>query len=174
MKKWAFKTGGGIASTPLVVEGVVYIGSFDKKFYAIYADTGEPKWIFEGAGNWFWSEAVYGNGTIYACSLDHYVYAIDAGNGTSAWPKPFKTDGQVKSSPVIAGGVLVVVSEDGVAYGLDLKTGGKRWQFDSIKAKVLAPMGAAGGKVYINTQSNSLYALDGETGRQDWNISLGK
>jgi len=55
-----------------------------------------------------------------------------------------------------------------------LKTGEKKWQFDGIKAKVLAPLCAAGGKVYINTQSNSLYALDGETGRQDWNISLGK
>ena len=173
-KKWAFETGGGIASTPLIVEGVVYIGSFDKKFYAIYADTGTPKWIFEGAGNWFWSEALYNNGTIYAGSLDRYVYAIDAGNGTPAWPKPFKASDQVKSSPVIAGGVLVVASEDGKVYGLDLKTGEKKWQFDGIKTKVLAPLCAAEGKVYINTQSNSLYALDAETGRQDWNISLGK
>jgi outer membrane protein assembly factor BamB len=68
----------------------------------------------------------------------------------------------------------VVASEDGKVYGLDLKTGEKKWEFDGIKTKVLASLCAAGGTVSINSQDNNLYALDGETGRQDWNISLGK
>jgi eukaryotic-like serine/threonine-protein kinase len=173
-KKWAFKTGGGIASTPLIVDGVVYIGSFDNKFYAIDADTGTQKWVFEGAGNWFWSEAVYDNGIIYAGSLDHNVYALDAGNGTLAWPKPFKASDQVKSSPVIVGGVLAVASENGKIYGLDLKTGDKKWEFDNINTKVPSPLCAAGGTVYINSQDNKLYALDGETGHQVWAVPLTK
>jgi len=173
-KKWAFETGGGIASTPLIVEGVVYIGSFDKKFYAIYADTGTPKWIFEGAGNWFWSQAVYDNGIIYVGCLDHNVYAIDAGNGTMVWPKPFDAGSLVRASPAIAGGVLVVASEVGKVYGLDLRTGEKKWQFDGIKTKVLASFCAAGGTVYINNQDNNLYALDGETGHQVWSVPLSK
>ena len=173
-KKWAFETGGGIASTPLIVEGVVYIGSFDKKFYAIYADTGTPKWIFEGAGNWFWSQAVYDNGIIYVGCLDHNVYAIDAGNGTMVWPKPFDAGSLVRASPAIAGGVLVVASEVGKVYGLDLKTGEKTWEFDDIKTKVLASLCAAGGTVYINNQDNNLYALDGETGHQVWSVPLSK
>lgn len=173
-KKWAFKTGGGIASTPLVVEGVVYVGSFDNKFYAIDADTGMQKWVFEGAGNWFWSQAVYGNGTIYAGCLDHMVYAIDAGNGTIVWPKPFDAGSLVKASPAIAGGVLVVASEVGKVYGLDLNTGEKKWEFDNITAKVLSPLCAVGSTVYINSEGNKLYALNGETGRQVWGVPLTK
>jgi len=173
-KKWAFKTGGGIASTPLLVEGAIYVGSFDNKFYAIDADTGAQKWVFEGAGNWFWSQAAYNNGTIYAGCLDHNVYALDAGNGTPAWPQPFKAGDQVKSSPVIAGGVLVVASEVGTVYGLDLKTGGKKWEFDGVTTKVLSALYGAGGTVYINSQDNKLYALDGETGRQIWAVPLSK
>jgi len=132
------------------------------------------KWVFEGAGNWFWSEAVYDNGIIYAGSLDHNVYALDAGNGTLAWPNPFKTSDQVKSSPVIAGGVLAVASEDGKVYGLDLKTGDKKWEFDNINTKVLSPLCAAGGTVYINSQDNKLYALNSETGLQVWGVPLTK
>ena len=173
-KKWAFKTGGGIASTPLVVEGVVFVGSLDNKFYAIDADAGTQKWVFEGAGNWFWSQAAYDNGTIYAGCLDHNVYAIDAGNGTTVWSKPFDAGSLVKASPVIAGGMLVVASEVGKVYGLDLKTGEKKWEFDNIKSKVLSPLCATGSTVYINTQDNKLYALDGETGRQVWGVPLTK
>jgi outer membrane protein assembly factor BamB len=173
-KRWAFKTGGGIASTPLIVDGVVYIGSFDNKFYAIDANTGIQKWVFEGAGNWFWSQAAYGNGTIYAGNLDHNVYALSAGNGTMVWPKPFDAGGLVKASPVIAGGVLVVASEEGKVYGLDLKTGEKKWEFDNIKAKVLSPLDTAGGVVYINSQDNKLYALNGLTGSQVWAVPLSK
>ncbi len=173
-KRWVFPTSGEIASTPLVIQGVVYIGSFDNKFYAVDANTGKQKWVFEGAGNWFWSQAAYGNGTIYAGNLDHNVYALSAGNGTMVWPKPFDAGSLVKASPVIAGDVLVVASEEGKVYGLDLKTGEKKWEFDSIKAKVLSPLDTAGGVVYINSQDNKLYALDGQTGHQIWGVPLTK
>jgi outer membrane protein assembly factor BamB len=171
-EKWAFKAGGGITSTPLVINGVVYIGSFDKKFYAIDADTGIPKWTFEGAGGWFWSEAAYDSGTIYAGCLDHNVYALDATSGSPVWPQPFQSDSAVKSSPVIAGGVLVVASEYGKIYGVDLKTGENKWESDRINAKVLSPLCAAADTVYINSQDNRLYAFNSKTGREVWGVTL--
>lgn len=173
-KVWSFKTGGQIAGTPLFVNGVIYIGSFDNKFYAIDAGTGKQKWVFEGAGNWFWSQAAYGNGTVYAGCLDRKVYAMDAGNGTMVWPEPFDTGSVVKASPVIAGNNLVVASEVGIVYGLDLNTGEKNWEFDNIKSKVLSPLCVVGNTVYINSQDNKLYALDGQTGRQVWGVPLTK
>lgn len=177
--KWdkPFKTGGGIGSKPLVVNGVVYFGSFDSKFYAVNAETGTQEWVFGEAGNWFWSEALYDNGIIYACSLDHNVYAIDADSGelASEWStNPFSTEDQIRSSPVIVGDVLVVASEDGKVYGIDLESGEERWKPIELESSILAPLSAAGGMVYINTRhDNTVYAFDGETGRQDWSIPLG-
>ena len=176
--KWdkPFRTGGGIGSTPLIVEDVLYFGSFDNNFYAVYADTGEPKWEqpFE-AGNWFWADALYHNGVIYAASLDHNVYAIDAESGelASEWhTNPFPTEDQIRSSPVIVGDVLVVASEDGKVYGIDLENGEERWQRD-LESSILAPLSAAGGKVYVNARhDNTVYVFDGETGHQEWSVSL--
>jgi eukaryotic-like serine/threonine-protein kinase len=173
-KKWVFETGGGIASPPLVVDGVVYIGSFDRKLYAVDAETGTAKWFFDGAGDWFWSQALYHDGVVYACSFDHKVYALYVGNGTPAWPKPYDAGSLLKSSPVVVGGVLVVASEEGKVFGLDLSTGEQKWQFDDIEAKVLSPLCTDGDKVYINSQDNRLYALEGGTGLQAWNVSLAK
>ncbi len=174
--KWDFKTGGGVASRALIVGGGVYFGSFDSKFYAVYADTGEPKWEqpFE-AGNWFWAEALHHDGIIYACSLDHNVYAIDAESGklASEWdPNPFPTEDQIRSSPVIVGDVLVVASEDGKVYGLDLESGDEVWQSD-LESSILASLSTAGGIVYVNARNdNTLYAFDGKTGREEWSVSL--
>lgn len=173
-KKWSFTTGGEVAAIPLIVDGVVYIGSFDDKFYALDANTGAQKWVFEDAGNWFWSQAAYGNGTIYAGCLDHKVYALDASSGAMVWPKPFDAGSLVKASPVIVGGVLVVASEVGKVYGLDLTTGEQKWEFDNIEAKVLSPLDAEGNTVYINSQDNKLYALDAQTGHQIWGVPLTK
>jgi len=175
--KWEFKAGGAISSTPLIVDSVVYIGAFDGKFYALDADTGGEKWVFDGADNWFWSTAVYANGTVYACSLDHRVYAIDAASGepASGWAEPFDVGDDIKSSPVIADDVLVVATEEGKVFGLDMETGKSRWP-DAIdlEVKVLSPLFASGDTVYVNAQDNRLYAFEGATGRQNWSIPLGE
>jgi len=173
--KWEFKAQGAIASTPLIVGDVVYIGAFDSRFYALDADTGEQKWVFEQADNWFWSQALYANGTIYACSLDHRVYAIEADTGElySGWAEPFDAGSEIKSSPVIVGDVLVVATEEGEVFGLDVETGKSKWpNVVDLDAHVLAPIFASGGTVYINAQDNRLYTFEGATGRQNWSVPL--
>lgn len=171
-KLWSFETGGEIASTPLVVDGVIYVGSFDSKFYAIDADSGTLKWVFDQARDWFWSQALYDDGIVFACCMDNRVYAIDAGNGTAAWPESFDAGSALKASPVIAGGVLVVASEEGKIFGLDLKTGQEKWSANDLDTKVLSSLSTDGSKVYINGQNNRLYALEGEDGQLAWTVSL--
>jgi outer membrane protein assembly factor BamB len=171
---WSFETGGEIASTPLVVDGVIYVGSFDSKFYAIDDDSGTVKWVLNEAGNWFWSQALYDDGIVYACSIDDRVYALDAGNGTFAWAEPFDASSPLKSSPAIAGGVLVVASEEGKVFGLDLKTGQEKWINIDLGTKVLSPLCTDGRIVYINGQNNRIYALEGDTGQLAWTVSLAK
>lgn len=171
-----FRTLGAIASPALVVDGAVYVGSFDGRFYSIDAATGKQKWVFDQARNWYWSDAVYDRGVIYACSLDHKVYAINAesGNLTSAWPGPFDVGAPIKASPVIVNNVLVVASEEGAVYGIDVDTGNEKWPRIDLGAKVLAPLCALGNKVYVNAEDNKLHRIDVDAGRRDLSISLGK
>jgi glucose dehydrogenase len=41
---WTFPTGDAVTASPAVVDGVVYVGSWDGFFYAIDAGTGQLKW----------------------------------------------------------------------------------------------------------------------------------
>jgi polyvinyl alcohol dehydrogenase (cytochrome) len=43
---WTFPTGDAVSASPTVVEGVVYVGSWDGYFYALDANSGALKWKF--------------------------------------------------------------------------------------------------------------------------------
>lgn len=43
-------TGGQISSTPLVVDGMLFVGSNDSNMYAMWADDGGSLWQFHTGG----------------------------------------------------------------------------------------------------------------------------
>ncbi len=173
-----FVTGGGIASTPLVVTETetVYIGSFDRKLYAVNTSTGKDQWDQPfSAGKWFWTEPLYKNGVVYACSLDHNVYALDATTGEEVWSEPFNAEGSLKATPVIYKDILlVVVTEQGDAYGINLLDGESVWYRDLQKeASVLAPLYESDDNVFVCAQNNKIYVVNAENGNRGRIIPLG-
>lgn len=192
---WHFETEGAILSTPLVVDGTVYIGSNDRKFYAIEAVTeteraaaaarqdGEsapqknPRAVFDGAGNWFWTQALAYNGEIWVGCLDHNVYVLD---GESLGEiRRYETEGIVQTPPVLLEGRVVVGSEDGNVYAFDPvnKDAGPEILY-SFEVPILAPMypDAGNGILYIHAQdgTHTLYALRVATGEIVWSFRTDK
>lgn len=179
-----FKTGGAVVAKPLVKGGVVYVGSFDKNFYAIGAER-RAIWTFK-ADNWFWGGAIMAQvpgvgDVIYVASLDGKVYAINAQSGTLVWRNPFQTGQGIRASPVLANKssfsglftsvadqVLVVGSRDGMVYGIDPISGQRASGWDApfdAQGRVLAEVGTSGNVVYVVNTNHDLFALDAETGK---------
>src|SRR6266487_2741148 len=100
--QWSFTTGGSVDSSPAVVGGVVYVGSFDHNVYAIDAATGAERWSFP-TGDIVDSSPAVANGVVYVGSFDGRIYAIDALTGSMLWD--FITRGRVRSSPAVDNGV---------------------------------------------------------------------
>ncbi len=122
-QRWIFSgADSGIGSQVTVANGTAYVGAFDNKLYSIDASDGSMNWSFS-AGNWFWAAPVVQSGVAYAASLDHKVYAVDASSGAPKWQKPFDAGAPVRSTPVIAGGGLVVADRNGNVYKLGLDDG---------------------------------------------------
>jgi outer membrane protein assembly factor BamB len=103
-----------------VANGVVYVGSFDSKVYALNASTGAKLWSFT-TGNAVYSSPAVANGVVYVGSEDNKVYALNASTGAKLWS--FVTGSRVASSPAVANGVVYVGSENGNVYAFD-QTGG--------------------------------------------------
>jgi len=136
---WRFETKAAIMSTPLVADGRVYVGGCDRRFYAIEAATEEERLsaaggvsptvrrfqaVFEGAGNWFWTQALAYDGEIWVGNLDHNIYVLNAQNVAEEVHQAYPTGGMVYAPPVVfpVEGLIVVGSQDGKIYAVNSET----------------------------------------------------
>jgi len=72
---WNYTTGNSVYSSPAVANGVVYVGSYDNRTYALNASTGVQIWNYTTRNSVESSPAV-ANGVVYIGSYDGRVYAI--------------------------------------------------------------------------------------------------
>ena len=189
--KWKFKTGGRIFSSPVIVDGISYVGSEDSNFYAIRATTGELSWKFHTLGAVSSSPAVY-NQMVYFTSYDGFCYAVDEKTGKEIWK--FKTGGEKKvgavnlwtmkpanmymedlwdfflSSPVVDpnnGGTLYFGSSDGNLYAVNAGNGDLKWKFKTDGIIHTSPA-LYHGTVFFGSWDTYLYAVDAQTGKEKW------
>jgi eukaryotic-like serine/threonine-protein kinase len=183
-KAWTGSTSGSIGvSSPAIANGVVYVGSADKKLYAFAvgcASLGEacsPLWTATTGGYISSSPAVSG-GVVYVGSSDHKLYAFDAAGvtGCSGTPKvctplwTAATGGWVLSSPAVANGVVYVGAGDGTFYAFDAagvtgcggspKVCSPLWTATATAGFADASPTVSGGVVYIGSSDHKLYAFD--------------
>ena len=154
---WQFKTGTsrGMESTPLVVDGVMYVSGIWGLVYAIDARTGQGLWAFDPHadrqyGRWGGTDvptrglAVY-EGKVYAIATDCRLFALDARSGKVVWetntlehPEPGYA---CSGAPQVAGRVVVIgnVGGDtgrggvrGYASAFFLDTGKLAWRFYTV------------------------------------------
>ena len=81
--------GSAVSSSPAIgADGTIYVGSGDKKLYAINGKSGVKLWEFV-KGSAVSSPAIGSDGTVYVGSQDHKLYAIKTdskGLAKSPWP----------------------------------------------------------------------------------------
>ena len=87
---WEFEAEGDVSSSPAIgSDGTVYVGSDDKKLYALNGANGAKKWEFQTGGWVRSSPAIGSDGIIYVGSNDKKLYAIytdSQGPAQSPWP----------------------------------------------------------------------------------------
>ncbi len=93
---WSFDTGeeGGLQTSPIIVDGVLYGLTPTQKVFALNAATGNPLWKFDSGvrgtqpdrGLSYWAD---GNDKRIFVGIMNFLYALDASNG-----KPVTTFGQ--------------------------------------------------------------------------------
>jgi PKD repeat protein/methionine-rich copper-binding protein CopC len=116
---WKYSTGGAISSdssATIGADGTIYIGSTDKKLYALNPD-GTLKWTFTTGGS-VYTPTIGSDGTIYIGSTDKNLYALNP-DGTLKWnytvggsitgAAKIGTDGTI----YVAGGGLYALNPDG-------------------------------------------------------------
>jgi polyvinyl alcohol dehydrogenase (cytochrome) len=111
-KAWVFPTGDAVTATPTVVDGVVYVGSWDDEFYALDLATGKLRWKTRVKSQ---------NGVKPYPGQVHRDLTSDGGLITSsAWFEP-----AAGSRPA-----LVIFGGGYTLYALNAATGAVYWEHD--------------------------------------------
>jgi len=151
---WAFQTGDyemGLQSTPIVIDGRLYLSTSRSQVYALDAATGKLIWQFKyplprgtvpyGPQN---RGIAVGGGHVFLGTYDDYLIAIDQKTGEEAWKVNLDDVKQcgctitgaplVVKDKVIVGGAGGDSAHRGYLTAVNMKTGRVAWRFYTIPA----------------------------------------
>lgn len=153
-------------SSPVLSDGILYLGNLDHHVYALDAATGTLKFRIKVDGP-VTSTITVDAHRLYFGSNDGNVYGVDLKTQSIAWR--FATHDWVNSSPRIVNDMLYIGSNDRHVYAIDKQSGQLRWKFSSLGPAIAIPV------VYENlvfaagsSGDGSVYALDEYNGKQFW------
>ncbi|HML15423.1 MAG TPA: PQQ-dependent dehydrogenase, methanol/ethanol family [Bryobacteraceae bacterium] len=151
---WAFQTGDydqGLQSTPIVIDGVLYLSTTHSQVFALDAATGRMIWEYKypmprGAGGNIQNRGLaVGAGKVFVGTYDDYVVAIDQKTGAEAWKVAMNDARQcgcsITGAPLLVKDKVIVgtAGGDGAFRGyltaLDATTGRLAWRFYTIPGK---------------------------------------
>jgi outer membrane protein assembly factor BamB len=161
---------GPTESSPLVAGGLVYVGDWRGKVYAVDRLTGKVRWTFATGGKIKGSAALAG-GRVFIGSYDGHVYALDARTGRLRWrasaqPR-FGSTGTFYATPAVAFGRVYVGSTDGKVYSFGATSGRLLWS-QGTGGYVYSSAAVSGRLVLVGSYDHRFYALDAATGDVRW------
>jgi outer membrane protein assembly factor BamB len=188
--RWALSR-GGIENTPVVGNGVVYIGEPGPRggLLAVDSLTGDLRWFFFTGADARSSAALGSHDLIYFGTSHQLIegkletsgklYAADALTGGRKWE--FQSGGDILSSPAVGGAGLVyfttaldwkggVSTMDGGVYALRAETGELAWKFSAGAEIENSPALDSADGIYFGTSQGRFFCLDATTGEKRWDF----
>jgi alcohol dehydrogenase (cytochrome c) len=182
---WIFQTDilDTLETSPIVVNGVMYVTTAFDHVYALNAKTGQQIWEYKhkmgpittyccGPNNR--GVAVYGD-NVYVATLDAKLLALDAKSGEVKWSKdvadPEKGYSETMAPTAVKG--MILLGTNGGEYGIrgfmkafDAATGDLKWSFDTIPEDskgVWATKDATGRDMHRDIEAEkAAYAKNGD------------
>ena len=169
VRAWRVYTGGEVYASPIVENGVVYLGVKGGDLLALDATTGEERWRVGLGGDIVRATPAFSGGTLFV-PAGAVLHALDAATGRERWQMPIQFAGP--SSPVASGHLVYVATQEGQLYAVDQDTGREAWHF-ATDGLVSCPPTVAAGTLFVGDDTGKVYALDAETGRERWRATVG-
>jgi outer membrane protein assembly factor BamB len=180
---WKYDTKAKVNSGLAIVDGIVFLDTFDHHVLALDARSGEPLWqatsdniimstpivagdkVFIGTGH---NGAMHGGGGSFAYAVPHgrdepeiwgrdegdHLVAFDAATGKQLWT--YRTRGEDMPSPAYADGKLIFANGDSHAYGLSAKDGSPLWRRDLSGISTMASATSLGNVVLLSSCGRGL------------------
>ena len=170
---WRYKT-GAVESSPLLVNGILYFGSWDHHLYALdVRQRAQPRlrWRVD-LGSEVNSSPAFANGMVYVGTDGGNVYALDARTGRVRWnsgaySKFLHGREYFYATPTLAYGRVYIGNTDGTLYAFGARSGHLLWARHA-GSYVYTAAAVWRREVIIGTYDGHLIAYNAATGDQLW------
>lgn len=161
-------------SSPVISDGVLYVGSENERFYSLKLTSGRVYWKYDAKYPIEAPPAVEGGAVCFGAS-NGVMRCFDRADGKELWS--FQARSEILSSPVIRDGRLYFSSSDDRVYALSLKNGARLWTYNRSTFQTVAPRVYSSpaffdGKLYHLFSDGNLVCLSGDTGRDLWSAKV--
>jgi outer membrane protein assembly factor BamB len=175
-------------AAPVVTEELLIAGGYDNVLYGIDRATLNVRWNFHLAGDRYIASPVLFDGTVYAATAAHVLYALDldALNQLGAVEKPdevrrsaertairwtFEADQGLWATPLVTAEAIYITSLDHHIYALETETGRELWATKLSGAMAATPVLAPDQRtLFVGNFDYDLYALDASSGDIRWTV----
>ncbi|XGC81984.1 PQQ-binding-like beta-propeller repeat protein [Bdellovibrio bacteriovorus] len=170
--RWVTKAGMTIGSSPLLHNGVLYVG------VELNGPDGFLLALDAKNGNWLWNSAFIGNHPHSSPALDSasdllfmgsntgMLQAFNLKDGKEHWSFASKDD--IKCSPLVMNDSVYFSSWDGFIYSLNTKKGTLNWKTALDGGSMSCPSISRDGKTIAITGAKQNFVLESESGKIRW------
>ncbi len=157
-EKWRTTIGTKIVSSPVLSDGIIYVGA-NTGFYALDATSGKEVWkigitkkgeMKTAEAQGVESSACIADGFVYFTAIDGHLYSVNAKTGEIKWKVPTNIHKKAAlSSPAVAYGVVFI--KEG---GFDVETGKLVWETSINNSMGMTAGFTMNSKVHVGFSSN--------------------
>lgn len=175
---WRHSVGRPMRAPPTLAAGRVFVITYDNQLFALSAENGGELWshagIAETAGLLGGAAPAVASGTVVVPYSSGELFAIAVESGRVLWMDSLSFQGatgglatlnDIKGDPVIDGGVVYAISNNGRLVAIDLRTGSRVWE---QKVSGLQTPWLAGDFLYVLASEGELICVSREDGRIRW------
>ena len=183
--RWQTRLNGQVYASPVVHEGIAYIGSSGGVFNAVDTRDGSLLWAFATGAPIFGAAAVSADVVLFACD-NGMLFKLDRATGKELWrydlgdadvarvlphPSVFAWQWQA-AQPLLADGRVYVGAADGGFHAIDAESGKRAWRFDT-RGAIRGGAAIGGERVVFGSADGFVYALDRSSGKEAWRFDSG-
>ena len=180
-KLWLDRLDARLESSPLIIDGTLYLGTNTTDVLALDAAGGKIRWRFNSPAP-IKASPSYHDGNVFVADYRSAMFALEAKTGKPIWRTdtskvaPFG-EGGFFSSPAIDFGRVYAARDDGTVYAFDEQTGKVDWSFPTgdlvYGSPAVAQVPGTPPTVYIGSENGRFFALDAATGKVRWSADIG-
>jgi outer membrane protein assembly factor BamB/tRNA A-37 threonylcarbamoyl transferase component Bud32 len=153
---WSFECEDEIRGSPLVHNGMVFIGCYDNNLYALDAKNGQFLWKYATEGG-IATRPAAADEAVFVGSEDFRVHALSTTNGRLIWT--YYTEGPIRSSPTLSHGHLFLGSDDNHLHVVNILSGRRAWRSDAAGPVRSSPL-VSNERVFFGCETGDFYCVD--------------